>query len=116
VPTEPRMMTLALLFLRHYARDLDFQISFETTHHGPYLETPTFFIEIGSDENAWPEVEPAKAIARVILDLDKSDITDEDEVGIGVGGGHYAPRHTDFIERMKASIGHMVPNYALRPD
>ena len=113
VPTHPRLMTKALLLLRKYAADLDFNISFETTHHGPYLDTPTFFTEIGSDEKAWPEVEPAKAIASVILDLDKKDITEKDEVGIGVGGGHYAPRHTDFVERMRASIGHMVPNYAL---
>ena len=113
VPTHPKLLTRALLLLRESASDLDFQISFETTHHGPYLDTPTFFIEIGSDENAWPEPEPARRIAKVILELAESDISDDDEIVIGVGGGHYAPRHTDFVMRMKASIGHMVPNYAV---
>lgn len=113
VPTHPRLMTEALLMLRKYASDLDFQISFEATHHGPFLETPTFFIEIGSDENAWPEPEPARRIARVILDLPRSNITGDDDIVIGVGGGHYAPRHTDLVVRMKASIGHIIPNYAI---
>ncbi|MCK5024049.1 MAG: D-aminoacyl-tRNA deacylase [Thermoplasmata archaeon] len=113
VPVHPKLMTKALLLLKEYASDLDFQISFETTHHGPYLNTPTFFIEIGSDENAWPEEEPAVRIAQVILELADSSLTDDDDIVIGVGGGHYAPRHTDLVERMKASIGHMIPNYAI---
>ena len=113
VPTQPKLMTKALLLLQKHASDLNFGISFETTHHGPYLETPTFFIEIGSDEDAWPEPEPARRIAKVILELEESNITDDDDIAIGVGGGHYAPRHTDFIVRMKASIGHMIPNYAI---
>ncbi|MDO9537389.1 MAG: D-aminoacyl-tRNA deacylase [Thermoplasmata archaeon] len=113
VPTNPRLMTRALLLLKQYGVDLNFGISFETTHHGPYLETPTFFIEIGSGPEAWPEPEPARAIARVILDLEKEDVTGGDAIGIGIGGGHYAPRHTDVVERMKISMGHMIPDYAL---
>lgn len=113
VPTNPRLMTQALLLLKKHGANMGFGISFETTHHGPYLETPTFFIEIGSGPDAWPEPEPAKAIARVLLELDNENITGNDAIGIGFGGGHYAPRHTDVVERMKISMGHMVPDYAL---
>jgi D-aminoacyl-tRNA deacylase len=113
VPTNPRLMTQALLLLKKYGANLGFGISFETTHHGPYLETPTFFIEIGSGPDAWSEPEPAKAIAQVLLELDNDGITRYDAIGIGFGGGHYAPRHTDVVERMKISMGHMVPDYAL---
>jgi len=113
VPTNPKLMTQALLLLKKHGEGLGFGISFETTHHGPNLETPTFFIEIGSGPDAWPEPEPAKAIARVLLGLDKADITGDDTIGLGFGGGHYAPRHTDVVERMKISMGHMVPDYAI---
>ncbi len=113
VPTDPRLMTNALLLLRRYGAGLGFGISFETTHHGPYLETPTLFIEIGSGPDAWPEPEPARAIARVILELDKETITDNDAIGIGFGGGHYAPRHTDVVQRMRISMGHMAPDHAM---
>ena len=113
VPTHPRLMTKALLLLGKYGAGLDFGISFETTHHGPFLETPTFFIEIGSGPDAWPEPEPAKAIARVILDLDRETLTGSDAIGIGFGGGHYAPRHTDVVQRMRISMGHMAPDHAI---
>ncbi len=113
VLTNPRLGTQALLLLRRYGDGLGFGISFEASHHGPYLETPTFFIEIGSGPDAWPEPEPAKAIARAILDLEKEDITGDDSIGIGFGGGHYAPRHTDVAERMKISMGHIVPDHAI---
>ncbi len=113
VPTNPRLATQALLLLKRHGEGLGFSISFETTHHGPYLETPTFFIEIGSGPDAWPEKAPAEAIARVLLDLESRDITGDDAIGIGFGGGHYAPRHTDLTGRMKVSMGHMVPDYAI---
>ncbi|MFO7618800.1 MAG: D-aminoacyl-tRNA deacylase [Thermoplasmata archaeon] len=113
VPTNPKLMTKALLLLKKYGSGLDFGISFETTHHGPFLETPTFFIEIGSGPDAWPEPEPAKAIARVILELDKDHITDDDAIAIGFGGGHYAPRHSDVVSRMRISMGHMIPDHAI---
>ena len=113
VPAAPRSMTRALLLLKRHASELDFNISFECTHHGPYLETPCFFIEIGSDEVAWPEVEPGNAIARTILDLDTTGEVSGDRVAIGVGGGHYAPRHTHLVMDRQVSIGHMIPSYAL---
>jgi D-aminoacyl-tRNA deacylase len=113
VPSAPKAMTLALLLLKRFACNLDFQISYECTHHGPCLGTPTFFIEIGSDRTAWPEPEPAKAIAQVVLELDSAVDTEGDWIAIGVGGGHYAPRHTDLVEKRRISLGHMLPSYAL---
>lgn len=117
VPTAPRQMTHALNLLKKKAGHLDFQITFEATHHGPYLETPLFFIEIGSDESAWPEKEPAKAISEVILSLDTAKSgpisTADDMICIGIGGGHYMPRISEVAETHKMSFGHMVPAYAL---
>jgi D-aminoacyl-tRNA deacylase len=34
-------------------------------------------------------------------------------VGIGIGGGHYAPRITDVALERKISFGHIAPTYAL---
>ncbi len=109
VPSSPHLMTEAMRLLRKKAADLEFSVSFEATHHGPYLETPTFFIEIGSDEIAWRNTEAAKAIAETIMEIQTKDYP----VGIGVGGGHYSPRMTDVARERKISFGHMVPSYAL---
>lgn len=109
VPSAPHLMTQALRILKEKAKPLDYSVSFEATHHGPYLQTPTFFIEIGSDKTAWQDENAAGAIAETILELDKKSFP----IGIGVGGGHYAPRITDLALERKISFGHILPTYAL---
>ncbi len=109
VPSSPHIMTQALRILRKKAKPLDYAVSYEATHHGPYLQTPTFFIEIGSEEKAWQDKEAGRVIAETILEAQSTNYP----VGIGVGGGHYAPRITDVAIERKISFGHIVPTYAL---
>ena len=52
-------------------------------------------------------------MASTILELDSLKDTKDDVIAVGVGGGHYAPRHSDVVLNRKISMGHMVPNYAL---
>ena len=111
IPTAPHLMTQALRILKENSKNLEYNICFEATHHGPFLKTPTFFIEIGSDESAWNDQKAADVIARTILSLsiEKANYP----VAVGVGGGHYAPRMTDVALRNKISFGHIIPTYAL---
>lgn len=109
VPTSPDIMTLALRLLKNKSAGLDFPVSFEVTHHGPYVSTPAFNIEIGSEDKAWVEKAPAEAIASVIMSVEEQELP----VVIGIGGGHYAPRITDVALEKNISFGHMVPTYAL---
>ena len=113
VPTAPRKMTQALRTLTRNGSGLEHKISYEATHHGPYLETPTFFIEIGSDETAWVEQEPADAIARTLLAVLSEPADEKDRLAIGVGGGHYVPRLTEVALEYHIAFGHMIPTYAL---
>jgi D-aminoacyl-tRNA deacylase len=112
VPSAPQKMTQALRILTKHGSELPHKISYEATHHGPLLSTPTFFIEIGSDEQAWEEPEPAVAIARTILDTITEPVDETDKVAIGVGGGHYVPRFTELALTHHIAFGHMVPKYA----
>jgi len=124
VPSAPREMTYALSRLKHHGAGLPYEISYEATHHGPSLSTPTFYIEIGSDESRWPDPKAAEAIAKTLLDLggchpgdgapgSTSGAPPGPPIAVGVGGGHYAPRHTDAALAGLASFGHIVPNHAL---
>jgi D-aminoacyl-tRNA deacylase len=113
VPASPLKMTQALRILTFEARELSHKVSYEATHHGPYLNKPTFFIEIGSDEEAWTEDPPAKAIARTILRVLEEPSESDDRVAIGIGGGHYAPRFSEVALSHKIVFGHMIPNYAV---
>jgi D-aminoacyl-tRNA deacylase len=108
----PGEMTMALRRMHAYAKEaeLPHQVSFEVTHHGPYLNTPTFFIEIGSDPEAWEDRVAGEVIARTVLDIEP---VGTGPVVIGVGGGHYAPRHTDVALKKAVSYSHIVPTHAL---
>src|SRR6267378_5618353 len=109
VPSAPQWMTAALRGLQHAGRALAYEVTFEATHHGPYLTSPTFFIEQGSTEREWEDREASRAIARVLVDLRPLDAP----VAVGIGGGHYMPRHTDLALRKKIAFGHLLATYAL---
>jgi D-aminoacyl-tRNA deacylase len=85
----------------------DFKVCFEVTHHGPWLDKPTFFIEIGSDERKWGSIEAADILSRVLLDIESNEYCS----AVGVAGGHYAPRFTEIALKFKINFGHMIPNY-----
>ncbi len=105
----------------------EFELTIETTHHGPCLSVPTMFIEIGSSETHWDRRDAAEAWADVIqtgLGLDGGGgvgewktLTPEArgsaKVMVGIGGGHYAPRHTDVLRKTDCWAGHQLANYAL---
>jgi len=107
--TSPHLMTSALRSLATHARGMEFKVSFETTHHGPVVSSPAFYIEIGSHEELWAREDAAKAIAESILEMKDARYP----IVVCVGGGHYAPRFTEVALSKKVSIGHMAAYYAL---
>jgi D-aminoacyl-tRNA deacylase len=109
VPAAPTWMTAALRRLRSFAAGLPYAVTFEATHHGPYLESPTFYIEQGSTEKEWSDEAASAVIARSLLDLRPV----EAPVAVGLGGGHYAPRHTDVALARRVAFGHLLPSHAL---
>ena len=109
VRSAPASMTDSLRKIKALNDIPDYGVSFEVTHHGPYLETPTYYIEIGSDESRWGDMDAAKILASVLLDPGQT----EGVSAIGVGGGHYAPRFTEVALKHRINIGHMVPNYQM---
>ena len=118
VPSSPRLMTHLLRLIKHYhaPTSLPHHVCFEVTHHGPFLETPTVFVEIGSTETEWKKHEPAEIITQALLELlqtspSEQDFSKEIPVLVGIGGGHYTPRFTDVVFERNAAFGHMIPKY-----
>jgi len=110
VNASPHFMTTALRIMKEKNK-ADYHVCFEVTHHGPYLKTPAFFIEIGSDENAWKDEKAGKVIAETIIETVKNP--EKYPVLIGVGGGHYAPRFTELALSKKVSFAHMLPKHQI---
>ncbi len=109
VPSAPRWMSAALRALKRAAAPLTYAVTFESTHHGPYLTSPTFYIEQGSTAREWGDGSASRTIAEVLLDLTPLDAP----IAVGLGGGHYVPRHTDLALERRIAFGHLLPAYAL---
>jgi len=104
----PEWMTGLLLNIREN-RISGYDVCFEATHHGPLLETPTMFLEIGSSESEWEKKEPAEALIKSLLELEPATGVNV----IGIGGGHYTPRFTEAAFSHEVCFGHMVANYGV---
>ncbi|KAJ8760476.1 hypothetical protein K2173_015143 [Erythroxylum novogranatense] len=125
-PPDPRMGPwLRLLKTIAQSHNLvpEFEITLEATHHGPVTCKPTMFIEIGSTEEYWKRQDAAQVIAQLVwegLGLgggaaigNWSSENDKKKVLLGIGGGHYAPRHTDVVVKDGVWVAHLLSGYSL---
>jgi D-aminoacyl-tRNA deacylase len=99
---------------------LHHEVTFEVTHHGPFLKTPTLFAEVGSNLEEWKKEKPAFVVAESILKIlhekkYEKEYSKDIPVLIGIGGGHYAPRFTTVALRRNVAFGHMIPSYHVKP-
>lgn len=90
----------------------DFEITLETTHHGPFLEKPVMFIEIGSSIEEWQNLEAGKIIAKTIMNVLKKDIKNY-ETCLGLGGSHYPHSFNKFLLRTEYALANICPKYML---
>lgn len=105
--SSPSTMTPALRTLfESYGGD-GFEVTLESTHHGPYLEIPNYYIEIGTTEKQWKDAEALEAVRRAVF-------TAPDEAAksfVGVGGGHYMPKITKYALENRVNVGHLISKH-----
>lgn len=89
----------------------NYKVGIEATHHGPTLDLPILFVEVGSTEEQWNDLVACEAAARVIYKL-VSTAPEKAPVVIGFGGGHYCPQFTKKLFRDGFAFGHVCPKYA----
>lgn len=68
-PPNHHIGSLYRSILKHVAKhewDKTFQVTLEATHHGPYVEVPTCFVEIGSSEAEWSNENAGRIWARCL--------------------------------------------------
>lgn len=90
----------------------DYQVTLEVTHHGPTLDFPIMFIEVGSSEEQWNDLNACKIVVDVIENLCNYKPENEGiKVMIGIGGTHYAPNFTMKLLSENIAVGHIMPKY-----
>ncbi len=89
-----------------------FDVSLEQTHHGPVMDKPVMFIEIGSQEDDWGNDDAGSLIADVIIELLTGDVG-ECESAVLLGGGHYNQSANKVMERTEYAVGHICAKFAI---
>lgn len=109
VKSSPHLMSGTLRKIFELNDNPTYSVSFEVTHHGPYVDTPTMYIEVGSEESCWNDEHAAKILMDSLMSAEEKD----NPVVVGVGGGHYAPKFSKLVLTKNVDVGHMVPNYQI---
>ncbi|XP_010527989.1 PREDICTED: D-aminoacyl-tRNA deacylase [Tarenaya hassleriana] len=103
----------------------EFEITLEGTHHGPITSKPTMFLEIGSTEEYWKRQDAAQVMALLMWEglglgggapvgnWNSENENKKGKVLLGIGGGHYAPRHMDIALKDEVWVGHLLSGYSL---
>jgi D-aminoacyl-tRNA deacylase len=92
---------------------LDFEVSYECTHHGPSLNLPTMFVELGSSPQQWNDVKAAEAVANAAMEAVAKFHKPKNSAVLGIGGTHYNQRFTKMALDDEAALGHIIPKYAI---
>ena len=90
-----------------------FEVEIEQTHHGPYLEKPCMFIEIGSNEKAWLDKKAGNVIADVIEVLLNWKRVKYQTVSV-LGGGHYNHVAKKILLKTDFAVNHICAKHLLK--
>ena len=63
-PSPAILLKNLFLELNENAKNTGYEITMEATHHGPYVEKPAVFVEIGSTEKEWSDKLNGEIIAK----------------------------------------------------
>jgi D-aminoacyl-tRNA deacylase len=99
---------------KEHELDGKYKITLECTHHGPLIDKPCVFIEVGATDEEWNDRRAAfvlaKTISRTIEEFEENPYR---EVAIGIGGPHYCPNFNKIQLKSNVAISHVIPGYAL---
>lgn len=92
---------------------LNYKVSYECTHHGPSLNVPTMFAELGSSPKQWRDLKAAEAVAHAAMEAVSKFGRSQAAAVLGIGGPHYNEKFTQMALKGEIAFGHMIPKYAI---
>ena len=92
----------------------DYGVTLEATHHGPLIEKPCVFIEVGSTETEWTDRRAGFVVALTIKEvIEKFEENPYNEVAVAVGGPHYCQNFNKIQSNSNVAFCHVIPKYVL---
>ncbi len=114
----PELVRLCMMNLKKSAPET-INTVLETTHHGPLLDTPCTFIELGGNDHAINDIKLAEILGKAAADsafaLAECN-SGYNHVAIGLGGNHYPSKFTKLCTEKGYAFGHIMPSHAFIND
>ncbi|NMB66804.1 hypothetical protein GYA25_01980 [Candidatus Woesearchaeota archaeon] len=90
----------------------EYNVTLECTHHGPLINKPCVFVEIGSTETEWKDRKAGFVIAKSIYEtMNEFKENPYNEIAIGIGGPHYCPNFNKIQLNSNIALSHIIPQY-----
>lgn len=96
----------------YHASPKGYEVTYEATHHGPTPDGRILFVEIGSNEEKWNDLNAIELIVKSVNNSIKKTPYCK-ELAVGLGGGHYAPRFTELAIEEDICFGHIISKHYL---
>lgn len=112
--------TLMLSVLRNISKiEEPIEKTYEATHHGPLLNTPSLFVEIGGSEKMVGNKPMAEKLADAALASvanAMNNAVEYEKVAIGIGSNHYPEKFSRLALDKGYAFSHILPKYAILND
>ena len=90
-----------------------YSVILEATHHGPVLEKPSMFVEIGSDLEHYEDPLAGGIVASAVIEsIESPSELKSGDVFVGVGGMHHCPNFEKVL--LKKAVSYVCPKYLLQ--
>jgi D-aminoacyl-tRNA deacylase len=100
--------------VRNRDRVQGYDIVIEATHHGPTsLKKPVTFLELGSSEQQWLDMNAALTICKTAVDVLKQEIPLCKRVAIAIGGTHYPSKLSALLLDSDLGLGAIASKHSL---
>jgi len=95
----------------------DIEVSYEATHHGPLLRTPSLFVEIGGNEQIINDKSIAARVGEIIYNrISENAEIDFSKIAIGIGSNHYPRKFSELALNKGYAFAHIMAKYAFEID
>jgi D-aminoacyl-tRNA deacylase len=89
-----------------------YKLTMEATHHGPLIDKPCVFVEIGGGNTEWKDRRASFILVRALKEAIETFKPNEyREIAVGIGGPHYCPGFNKLQLGSNIAISHIIPKY-----
>ncbi|MDP3765920.1 MAG: D-aminoacyl-tRNA deacylase [Nanoarchaeota archaeon] len=111
-PSSAVLLKNLFVELNKIENENNFELTMEATHHGPFVEKPAVFCEIGSTDKEWKDKSNGEIMAKTIMNALNNQNRNY-KIAVGIGGLHYCNNLNKVVLRTDIAFSHICPKFNL---